>query len=375
MGKDLRGKELGKGLTQEKSGFYMARFVDRFGKRQSKRFKNFQDARKWLADSTYMNESSNPMLPNDYTVDAWFEEWIETKKYSIRPGTIVIYKSRYKYNIQPVIGNMKIKDVRPAQCQIILNNMADRYAHGTIQQAKRVMHGMFLCAYENGLISSNPCMKSISAEMGYPAKMREALSDEDLKKFLKEIKSSPYENQYRLILNTGIRIGELVGLKWTDIDFENKCLYIRRTMRYISNKDGWRIGEPKSKAGKRTIPLSDEALEILKNQKDKISKLKVIPFEWREYVFLNDNGELIQNNTYLASMNWISKKLKINHYTPHNLRHTFASRWISAGLSPKVLQTIIGHQSFELTMMVYVHSSEDEKRSQIEMVSKAMKVV
>jgi integrase len=253
--------------------------------------------------------------------------------------------------------------------------MAGKYAHGTIQQAKHVMHGMFDGAFENGLITSNPCKKSISADMGYPAKDREPLSDETLKKFLEEIKGNPYENQYRFVLQTGIRAGELVGLKWSDIDVKNECFQVQRTMCYISEEKGWRIGEPKSKAGKRTIPLTKEALAILKNQKEKMNNLKVIPLEWREYVFLNEKGELIHNNTYLASMLWICKKLRIPRFTMHILRHTFASRCISNGMSPKVLQTILGHAKFEMTMDYYVHSDEDEKRTQIEMVSQALKAI
>ena len=146
-------------------------------------------------------------------------------------------------------------------------------------------------------------------------------------------------------------------------------------MRHISEAEGWRIGVPKSKAGMRTIPLTKEALTILKNQKAKMNNLKVIPLEWREYVFLNDHGELIRNNTYSASMIWICKKLKLKRFTPHILRHTFASRCISAGMSPKVLQTILGHAKFEMTMDYYVHSDEDEKRTQIEMFSQALKAI
>ena len=253
--------------------------------------------------------------------------------------------------------------------------MADKYAYGTIQQTKHVMHGMFDSAFENGLISSNPCKKSISSEMGYSAKPREPLSDENLKKFLSEIKNHKYENQFKFILQTGIRVGELIGLTWEDIDFEKKCFQVKRTMRYISKEKGWRIGTPKSKAGLRTIPLTKEALDILKNQKAKMNKLKVKALKWKDYIFLNDNGELIENNTYLSSLLWICKKLNLPRFTMHILRHTFASRCISAGMSPKVLQTILGHSKFEMTMDYYVHSNEDEKRSQIEMVSQALKVI
>ena len=108
MGKDLHGRELGKGITQEKSGSYVARFVDKFGKRQSKRFKRYQEARKWLADSVYFDESSNPLFPQSMTVDSWFNYWLEMKKNSIRQSTVDTYIARYNNSIKSVIGGMKL---------------------------------------------------------------------------------------------------------------------------------------------------------------------------------------------------------------------------------------------------------------------------
>ena len=375
MGKDLKGKELGKGLSQEKSGLYMARFVDRFGKRQSKRFKKYQEARQWLADSVYLNEHSNPMYPQNMTVDTWFNEWIELKKTSVRLGTIETYTSYYNNSIKCEIGDMKLSDVKPMHCQRILAKMDEKgYHQGTIKHVRIILYGMFEGAKENDIIISNPMKRSLKIEIGKPAKVREALSLEDQKKLFKALIGHKYENQYCLAIQTGLRVGELVGLKWEDIDFKNRTLKVQRTMKYLYADKTWRSGPPKSKAGQRTIPLTDVAIDILKKQKEQNSKLKVVPLEFREYVFI-DEGGLIKYGSYDSALGWVCKKIGINPITMHNLRHTFATRCVQAGMAPKMLQTILGHLSINVTMNFYVHTTEDELYREMNRVSEMLKVI
>lgn len=96
MGKDLKGRELGVGISQEKTGMYSARFVDRFGKRQHKRFKKLQECRKWIAEASYIDSHSNLDVPVDMIIDAWYEYWIDFKTKTVRPNTVRNYKERYK---------------------------------------------------------------------------------------------------------------------------------------------------------------------------------------------------------------------------------------------------------------------------------------
>ena len=110
------------------------------------------------------------------------------------------------------------------------------------------------------------------------------------KTFLQYAENQSYENQYRFILQTGLRTGELVGLKWKDIDLKSKTIQIRRSMEYRYSAKEWRIGEPKSKSGYRTIPLTEEAVVILKKQKEKNKRISEISTEWEEFVFLCRKG-------------------------------------------------------------------------------------
>lgn len=295
MGKNLKGKELGEGIYQQANGTYCARFVDRFGKRKAKRSKKLQEVRQWLADATYIDEHSDIEQATNMLVDAWFEYWIDVKKKTVRPNTVRNYTERYNKNIQKVIGKKILTEVKPIHCQKIFTNMADEgYKTSTIYQARITLFNMLEFAKENDVILSNPCKKSVKSDMGKPSQKKEALTIDTQKKFLEYAKGQSYENQYRFVLQTGLRTGELIGLKWEDIDFTKKTLKIQRSMEYRHSVGEWRIGEPKSKSGYRTIPLTDEAVRILIAQKEKNKNIKEIQEEWSEFIFLSRKGEPVK---------------------------------------------------------------------------------
>ena len=376
MGKDLKGKELGVGITQQKNGLYNAGFVDKLGKRRVKRFKKLQECRKWLDEAKYIDEHSSITEANAMMVDAWFEYWISIKEKTVRPNTVRNYRERYHRNISKVIGKMLLIDVKPIHCQKIFSDMADEgYKTTTIYQTRIALYNMLDFAKENDVIINNPCKKSVKSDMGQPSDKKEALTIDVQRKFLEAARDQSYEKQYRFVLQTGLRTGELVGLKWDDIDFKNKTLTISRTMEYRYKVGEWRIGPPKSGSGYRTVPLTDEAIRILKAQKEKNSKIKVIPMEWADQVFLCRKGEPVKNSTYDTALFKICDKVGIKRFSMHVLRHTFATRCIEAGMMPKTLQKILGHSNIGITMNLYVHITEDEKHKEIELVAGALKVI
>lgn len=376
MGKDLKGKELGVGITQQKNGLYNAGFVDKLGKRRVKRFKKLQECRKWLDEAKYIDEHSSITEANTMIVDAWFEYWISIKEKTVRPNTVRNYRERYHRNIRKVIGKMLLVDVKPLHCQKIFSDMAEEdYKTTTICQTRIALYNMFEFAKENDVIINNPCKKSVKSDMGKPSDKKQALTIDVQKKFLEAAKGQSYENQFRFILQTGLRTGELVGLKWDDVDFENKTLTVSRTMEYRYKVGEWRVGPPKSKSGYRTIPLTDEAIRILKAQKEKNSKIKVINLEWADQVFLCKKGEPVKNSTYDTALFKICDKIGIKRFSMHVLRHTFATRCIEAGMMPKTLQKMLGHSNIGITMNLYVHVTEEEKHKEIELVADALMVI
>lgn len=376
MGKDLKGKEIGAGIVQQPNGTYFARFVDKFGKRRTKRSEKLQEVKQWLADATYIDQHSDLDQATDMLVDAWFDYWIGIKKQTVRPNTVRNYSERYERNIKGVIGNKLLTDVKPIHCQKIFSDMADEgYKTTTIYQTRIALYNMFEFARENDVLIANPCKKSLKSDMGKPSDKKEALTIDVQKKFLEAVVGYSYENQYRFVLQTGLRTGELIGLRWSDIDFENRTMKIERTMEYRDKVGEWRVGPSKSKSGYRTIPLTDEAIRILENQRSKNKSLKLVPMEWKDIVFLCRKGTPVKNSTYDTGLFKYCDRVGIPRFSMHVLRHTFATRCIEGGMKPKTLQKILGHSNIGITMNLYVHITEDEKHREIDLVADALKVV
>lgn len=376
MGKDLKGKELGVGISQRKDGLYTARFTNRLGKRKQQYFKKLQECRQWLADAQFNDEHGNVLQGKEPTVDAWFEYWIENiKGQTIRDNTKRNYMERYGRNIKPFLGDMLIREVKPIHCQNVLIKMSETYSNSMIEYCRVAMGAMFSSALENELIEKNPVTKSVKCKTGKPSKETRVLTIEEQKLFLETVKKSSNYNQWALILQTGLRTGEMIGLRWSDVDFENRVLHVRRTMEYRYEFGRWKTGEPKTKTSIRDIPLTQEAIRILKEQKKKISKMKVVSVEFADQVFLCKDGIPTKNTAYNTKLYYYCDKMGIKHFSMHTLRHTFATRCIESGMRPKTLQMILGHTSIGTTMNLYVHVTDEEKIKEIESIEKKLKLV
>ena len=156
MGKNLKGRECGKGIYQRKDGLYSARFVDRAGKRHEKYFQTVPEARNWIADAKYADAHAEVFVGTDITVDEWFDFWIENIVGDLAPNTLRNYRDRYKHNIQPVIGRIKLTDVKPMHCKKVFIEMDADYSGSTIRQAYITMGTMLKAAKMNDLISKHP---------------------------------------------------------------------------------------------------------------------------------------------------------------------------------------------------------------------------
>lgn len=156
MGKNLKGKECGRGICQRQDGLYSARFVDKSGKRHEKYFSSLPMARNRLDDARYEDRHNSVPIQSDITVDAWFEYWINHIVGDLAPNTRKNYRERYVFNIQPVIGKMRLTDVKPLHCKMVLNRMDADYAGSTIRQAYITMGTMFKSALMNDFITKHP---------------------------------------------------------------------------------------------------------------------------------------------------------------------------------------------------------------------------
>lgn len=258
MGKNLKGKECGKGIYQRKDGLYSARYYSKDGKRKEKYFETLPEAKNWLADARYEERHCLIVTSPDMTVDKWFTYWIENIVCDLAPNTKRNYRERYKWNIQPVIGAMCIGDVKPMHCKAVLNRMETTYAGSTIRQTYITMGTLFKSAVMNDIIAKHP-MNGVR----YTKPVRAVddikyLTVEDQEKFLEAAKRSHNYGQYALLLETGLRTAELIGLTWDSIDWKRHTLTVSKSLEIGTVKA---IGEQARQRQGKAIALSRLQIE------------------------------------------------------------------------------------------------------------------
>jgi integrase len=267
----------------------------------------------------------------------------------------------------------------------------NEYEYGSMNLVKITMGAVFEGAVGNDYIIKNPA-KSVKCKQR-DVKDRRVLTICEQEDFVKYAQHSMYYQAYVLALETGLRVGEIGGLKWSDVDFKNRTIHVQRTLLFNKEKGGFYFGKPKTKTSNRIVPLTDLAIEMLNQQKINQFKLRAKSNKWTkeekysDLVFTTINGLATNSATFrnniirivtninkdrraVASIN----KEEFVEFEPmhmHSLRHTFATRCIENDMKPKTLQTILGHSSVTITMDLYVHSTEEEKHKEI----KKLKVV
>ncbi len=321
----------------------------------------------------------NPLSKDTYTVSEWLENHLFINKHGkIAHSTFQSYKTILDRHIKrSSLGKMDIKDVRQIDVQKFLN-ANDSLSYSTLKKFYILLSQSFESAMKNQLIRINPANDVTIPNKSKDPKEIQALSLAQQQSYIHALKGEQHEVLLLTALFTGLRLGELTGLKWEHLDLMNKELHVRESIRRVKvyDKKGQGTNQivtksPKSKAGFRTIPLPDFLVTLLENKK---------PNEVSDdtYVFLTKFGNPHTARNVQKYHSRICTKAKINPITNakgqieyeginfHGLRHTYATRMIEAGESIKTVQDLLGHQDAQTTLNIYTHSLVETKKASAE---------
>lgn len=372
MAVDKRGRKLPKGIQQRYDGYEARPMID--GKRYLIHGKTIAEVQKQVTELKYKLAHGLFIEKQKVLFDEWFNVWIrEYKEGRVKIGTIAAYQKYYNGCIKQRLGDTYINDIRGEHIQRLYNNLLkEGYAVSSIKVISAVLNGCFIQALKNGLIERNPVEAATLPKKIGGKGMRKVLTKEQQELFMKYAEDSYLYNLFAVMLRTGMRSGEIRGLKYTDIDKKKKVIHVQRTLKYLEHR-GFFEDTPKTNKSKRDIPLTKEILALLEAQYV-FWRFDIIKLD--RYLFCNEKGEPLSRERVQGEINRIIKRINEDGYdferiTPHVFRHTFATRAIEAGMNPQVLKTILGHSSLAMTMDLYSHVMEDVKSEEMEKISNA----
>ena len=348
------------GITRhKKSGLYMARYTVETPtgkKRKTVYGKTREEAHEKLIEALSNRNKGLIFEGEDQTLSAYLDRWLNgsTKSY-VKPSTFEGYELMIRNHIKPALGHKKLKVLAPDHVQYFYQQKLEAgLAPGTV----RVMHGILHRALEQavkwGVVPRNVC-KATTSPKPNPEEIR-PLDSEQAKRFLEASRGDRLEALYVLAVTAGLRVGELLGLKWEDVDLDAGALRVRRTRSQA--KTGPTFTAPKNGKG-RQLRLTRRAVEALKSHKaaQNTERLKAGSL-WAgdNLVFCTHAGRPLDfRNLARASFKPLLKKAGLPDIRFHDLRHTCATLLLSRGHHPKLVQELLGHASVAMTLDRYSH--------------------
>ena len=372
MAKDLKGKELPKGIRQRKNGRYEGRIKYDY-KSYSVYGDTITEVKKGMTELRYKLEHGLFVADSKITLEDWFHTWIQEYKVNqVKKGTYELYGKYFLFYIKNTIGSRRMTELRGEHIQRLYNDLVKKeIAVPTIKIIDSILNGCLKQAVKNGIIERNPASLATIPRETREKKPR-VLTVEEQNAFMEYAKESYLYHFFALALRTGMRVGEITGLKFSDIDRTENVIRIRRTLKYAVG-EGFSEDTPKTGTSKRDIPLTEDMAAIISEQRATY-KDNIISFDG--YVFHLPNGQPFKRSRIQYEITRIVKKMnqdgiQIEYFTPHCFRHTFATRAIENGMNPQTLKVIIGHSTLAMTMDLYAHVLPTTKKEEMEKISKA----
>lgn len=349
--------------------------------------KNEKDAKKKVEE--YKDNLKQGLIvdKNAYlslTMDTWLFEVVNISN-KVKPTTFERYEGIFRNYIKgSSIASLQLKDIKSLQIQKYYN---DLYKKGKttsqIFNLNKLLKHFFNYAVNEGYLLRNPCIGQIviPGEVEHKDNEVEVFNDDELKAILSYPKESQIKDIATICIATGIRRGECLALKWSDLNHETMEIHINETVSSVAliDRDGTRENKtitqiPKTKGSIRTIPLQTTLKPIfdkikIKQNENKLKIGESYNRENEDFIFLTENGNLINSSNLSRSWKRYLKKIGIRYIKFHALRHTYATRQFEAGLKIKTVSVLLGHSSTEITSNTYTHVLKKEKEKSIDILS------
>ena len=313
------------------------------------------------------------------TLGEWLDKWLdEYMIFTVRESTLDSYRAMVKNQVKPFIGGKQIASLTTADMQKFYNKIKkegrvrEHPIHGKtladsmVRGVHMMLHEALDTAVKERLIAKNPTNGTTVSKCNYPEK--QILGDNQLETFLEAIKGHEYWCDFFYVeVMTGLRRGEICGLRWQDINFEENKLQVKRSVS-VKKGGGVSIGETKTETGVRCIQMPPSVAELLK------SKKQTAITEWVFPHFLHPEQPISPASAY-RKLKVILKNAELPLIRFHDLRHTFATHATQGGVDPKTLAGILGHTNASFTLDTYTHVTSDMQKSASAVVGNMMQKI
>lgn len=311
------------------------------------------------------NEEAAGILaaPNRHTVDTYLTAWLDHVQQDLKPTSHQSYKYIVDAHIIPRLGHVQLLKLAPLHVEGMITGMLrDGLSARTASYARAVLRRALQQALRWGLVGRN-----VAQNVAPPRKEHQemhAWTPEQAAAFLQHARPNPLYAVFYLALMTGMRRGELLGLRWQDIDERDHKLHIRQNLVVVNNKP--QFIEPKTARSKRTVHVAEETIRALQDHRAHVHNLRAkAKARWQEHdlVFPSSIGTPL--GTYTLNRTWwaLIASAKLPRIRFHDLRHTYASLALAQKISPKVVSERLGHANVAFTLQTYAHVYEEEHRA------------
>lgn len=343
-------------------------------------------AEKELAKFVAEIEGDNFIEPSKVTFEAFTKKWLKNYTRDLAPKTAYNYERYLITQILPFFGKMKLSDIKPVHLLEFYNYLRDDYkkkdgtplSTNTIYKYHKLLKLMFKTAVNWELISSNPADKVNPPK--YKKPKTDFYNEEEIKQLLIALQGEPtkYVAAVMVTMAGGFRLGELMGLRWEDIDFKNNIISINQSSQYLPEK-GTFTKDPKNDSSIRKVSMPKSAMDTLKrHETDEKKKMLALGELWEggdfeaNFIFTQKNGKQMHPDT---PSKWFAKFIKrkgLKKITFHQLRHTSATMLINSGINIKALSARLGHSDTSTTLNIYSHQLKSVDKIAAEKMEKIM---